>query len=105
MHAMIGEDAPRDHPSNRLYRGEITEFPTATYVYEQAVNHEIKLGYASLEELAWWNRELNACHRARQIWEQTDEESDEVTIYCLRAASLDIWADALESGDYTQLAF
>lgn len=97
-----------DSPSNRLYRGEITDFRDAMHAVQGECT--IEMGYFSgdkeLDEksdsgLQEFSRQAN---QALAIYVAQVQAAEKCAIEQMRAAGLSEFADALESGDYSGLA-
>lgn len=93
-----------EHPSNQLHNGDVHDFETAVRVYLDAVLYELRQGDASLEEAGFWNRECLGAMQAQELYRAAMKDAEVDAIARLRLAELDIWADALETGDYKELA-
>lgn len=106
------------HPSSVLYSGEVQDFCAAMDLYIQQMHHEIKAGIKkSLEwngSLSLLSSELNEemrgwalqANEAKVIYKKHMKDVVPAIIAELRAKGgvFADFADALESGDYTNLA-
>jgi hypothetical protein len=96
-----------EHPSNRLYRGDVADFREAVRVHLDAIDYEARQarihGYG--DELSAPLAEARAeANRALAIYLEEVAEAERRIVARLRAAGLDAWADALEAGTYEGLA-
>jgi hypothetical protein len=118
MNSLIGSQK-LPHPSTRLYRGEVTDFREAMRLYQQQMRHENSL----TEQLAAQyqdpiteqeralmkrlNLAANDAGEALKIYAEHVQEAEKKVIAALRAKGTDTFndfAEALESGNYSQLA-
>ncbi len=94
------------YASNKLYSGEITDFRQAVSLLRDAMVCEGKEdpAYAS-----YWQIEVDRCDKALAIYETHYQEFLEEFLKnaseALRQEGLSEFADGLESGDYSILAY
>lgn len=95
----------RDHPSNRLARGEVHDFLDACATYEAAIREEISQGYVFVDGSAgFWSEQITQVRMAARIYEQCQREGLDDIALNLRGHGLDMFATALETGDYSRWA-
>jgi hypothetical protein len=103
----------RANPSNRLYSGEVEDFTEATRLHAAACQQEItRPAPDDNEEM---RKTIESCNRtmsesisqalrAQAIYYKITRETNERISEALRAEDLDVWAECLESGDYSRMA-
>ena len=105
-----------DHPSNRLYHGQVRDFTEAVSVFKAAIAFErswqrtfvreypdmVQPGDTAPDDLLK-DTELRA-DRALAIYAETMANAQRAAVAALRLADLTDWADALEEGSYERLA-
>lgn len=108
----------KPHPSNRLYRGEVTDFVDAMETYSRMMQYENSLteqletaDYPITDHERKFMRELSDCSRkaieAKAIYERHVAAVKTAVVAELRAKgdeTFTAFADALESDDYSGLA-
>ena len=92
-----------DHPNNKLYRGEIDDFRTAMDIHVAAMSSELTLedvpdAKASLKE------DINRAIEAKAIYNEVIAEAERRVVAEFKRKGFDLYAEALESGDFSSLA-
>lgn len=103
------------HPSNLLRESEVRDFPHALFLYVEQSRYEKELAESAGEDPWIWDRHIQqdqeAAARAEDIYrrhqraaQEAQERETQAAVAEMREAGLIDLADALESGDYSELA-
>jgi len=90
--------------SNQLSRGEFDDFRKAVSSLKKAMHFE-KQTEDTPSAQEFWQEEIDRCQKALDIYEELYQSFLQETVAALRQEGLDEFADGLEQGDYSHLAY